>query len=118
MAQTLDPIPFDDTNTALCCYVNDSSKIQVVRITNISNWYFERVVFPGQRLMFESNIEGQLEIHSGSMASSILEDTVPCIRLRIEQAEDALSDITVNSALELGDDTPSTLKNARQPVHG
>ena len=118
MTQILDPIPADNSDTVLCCYVNSFSKIQVVRITNIPNWYFERVVFPGQRLMFEALAEGQLEIHSGSMASSILEDTVPCLRLRIEQAEDALSDITVNSALELGDDTPSTLKNARQPVHG
>ena len=118
MTQTLDPVPFDDTNIALCCYVNSSSKIQVVRITNISNWYFERVVFPGQRLMFESSIEGQLEIHSGSMASSILEDTVPCNRLRIEQAEDASSDAAVGSASELGDDTQSALNTMQPVVHG
>lgn len=114
MAQILDPIPFDDKNTALCCYVNSSSKIQVVRITNISNWYFERVVFPGQRLMFESNIEGQLEIHSGSMASSILEDTVPCARLRIDHVEESLGD--VSSSLEFDSESPSV--NQMQPVHG
>ena len=117
MTQTLDPVPFDDTNIALCCYVNSSSKIQVVRITNISNWYFERVVFPGQRLMFESSIEGQLEIHSGSMASSILEDTVPCNRLRIEPAEDTSGDVATGPASELGNDAQSAL-NAMQPVHG
>ncbi|MBX2862771.1 MAG: DUF1830 domain-containing protein [Leptolyngbyaceae cyanobacterium MAG.088] len=102
MTQTLDPIPFDDTNIVLCCYMNSSSKIQVARITNISNWYFERVVFPGQRLLFEANIESLLEIHSGSMASSILEDRIPCSRLRVDQAEDSLGNMPMTSMVEGG----------------
>ena len=60
MAQIIDPIPHDDKNVLLCCYVNATSQIQVARITNIRNWYFERVVFPGQRLVFESVPEGLL----------------------------------------------------------
>lgn len=117
MTQILDPIPSDDTNTALCCYVNRSSKIQVARITNISNWYFERVVFPGQRLMFEANAKGQLEIHSGSMASSILEDTIPCARLVIDQADDGAADVVIGPALDVADDVSSTLP-AMQSVSG
>ncbi|MEL6229948.1 MAG: DUF1830 domain-containing protein [Cyanobacteria bacterium J06627_3] len=105
MAQTLDPIPFDSTDTVLCCYVNSASKIQVVRITNIQNWYFERVVFPGQRLMFESSVKGQLEVHSGAMASSILEDTIPCTRLTIAQSEDEMAGAAAGSI------------DAMQPVH-
>ncbi|MEA5463148.1 DUF1830 domain-containing protein [Leptothoe sp. PORK10 BA2] len=105
MAQILDPVPFENTETALCCYVNRASKIQVVRITNIQNWYFERVVFPGQRLMFESSVSGQLEVHSGAMASSILEDTIPCNRLIITEAED-----------EVGA-APVTSIDVMQPVH-
>jgi hypothetical protein len=84
MAQIFDPIPSDAKSYMLCCYVNATSKIQIVRITNIPNWYFERVVFPGQRLVFESVPGAQLEIHSGMMASAILADTIPCSRLRIE----------------------------------
>jgi hypothetical protein len=83
MAQILDPLPSGQTNFLLCCYVNASSHIQVVRITNIPNWYFERVVFPGQRLVFEALPQAQLEIHTGMMASSILSDTIPCERLCI-----------------------------------
>lgn len=113
MTQTLDPIPFDDSNTVLCCYVNRSSKIQVARITNIENWYFERVVFPGQRLMFESVVSGQLEIHSGAMASSILEDTISCNRLVIDRATD---EEAVSTVLDLAGDVPSII-SARQPVH-
>ena len=52
--------------------------MQVARISNISNWYFERVVFPGQELTFEAPKEAQVEIHTGMMASAILSDTIPC----------------------------------------
>jgi hypothetical protein len=86
MAQILDPLPPDNQNLQiLCCYVNATSHIQIARITNIANWYFERVVFPGQRLVFEALPEAQLEIHSGMMASAILSDTIPCDRLCIDE---------------------------------
>ena len=84
MAQILDPLPNDENSRILCCYVNATSQIQIARITNIPNWYFERVVFPGQRLVFESEIEGILEIHSGMMASAILSDTIPCTKLALQ----------------------------------
>lgn len=92
MAQILDPLPPNSANRILCCYVNATSKVQVVRITNISNWYFERVVFPGQRLMFETMSEAVLEIHTGMMASAILSDNIPCDRLRVEEQPEASVD--------------------------
>jgi hypothetical protein len=85
MAQILDSLPSDNQNRILCCYVNATSQIQVARITNIPNWYFERVVFPGQRLVFEALPEALLEIHTGMMATAILSDTIPCERLRVEE---------------------------------
>ena len=85
MAQILDPLPSNSEGQILCCYVNATSQIQVARITNISNWYFERVVFPGQRLVFEALPSALLEIHTGMMASSVLSDTIPCERLQMNQ---------------------------------
>lgn len=86
MAQILDPLPSDNSSAyLLCCYVNATSKIQVARITDIPNWYFERVVFPGQRLVFEAPAQSHLEIHSGMMASAILSDTISCERLTIQE---------------------------------
>ncbi|BAY26242.1 hypothetical protein NIES2100_60560 [Calothrix sp. NIES-2100] len=85
MAQILDPLPPEQSGNILCCYVNATSKIQVARISNIPNWYFERVVFPGQRLVFEAPKEAQMEIHTGMMASAILSDTIPCVRLAINE---------------------------------
>jgi hypothetical protein len=85
MAQILDPLPPEHSGKILCCYVNATSKIQVARISNIPNWYFERVVFPGQRLVFEVPPEGQMEVHTGMMASAIISDTIPCDRLIIHE---------------------------------
>jgi Domain of unknown function (DUF1830) len=82
MPHMLDPLPQDHAAEEICCcYVNSTSQIQVARITNIHNWYFERVVFPGQRLIFEAPSYGYLEIHTGMMASSILSDKIPCQQL-------------------------------------
>jgi Domain of unknown function (DUF1830) len=85
MAQIFDPIPDSEKRPLLCCYINATSQIQVARITNIPNWYFERVVFPGQRLVFEAMPQALLEIHTGMMASAILSDTIPCERLCIKE---------------------------------
>ena len=70
-------------NQILCYYANATHLVQVVRIGNIPNWYFERVMFPGQRLMFEAAAEAVLEIHTGAVATAILSDKVPCYVLRV-----------------------------------
>ena len=70
-------------NQILCYYPNVTNQIQVVRIGNIPNWYFEKVLFPGQRLMFEAAAEAVLEIHTGAVASAILSDKIPCYVLRV-----------------------------------
>jgi len=88
MAQIIDPIPSDDAAVLLCCYVNVTSKIQIARISNVPNWYFERVVFPGQRLLFEAVATAKLEIHTGMMASAILSDTIDCQGLAIQPDSD------------------------------
>ena len=75
--------PSKDNNQILCYYANTTHLVQVVRIGNIPNWYFERVMFPGQRLMFEAAAEAVLEIHTGTVASAILSDKIPCYVLRV-----------------------------------
>jgi Domain of unknown function (DUF1830) len=85
MSQVFDPIPSDSSDALLCCYVNATSQMQIARITNIANWYFERVVFPGQRLVFEAIPDAMLEIHSGMMASAILSDTITCRSLQVQE---------------------------------
>ena len=104
MAQILDPLPSDSSKRILCCFINTTSKIQVARITNLPEWYFERVVFPGQRLMFEALPGAILEIHTGMMASAILSDSIPCERLMINQSGEDGIEPNLAEALSLGVD--------------
>lgn len=101
MAQILDSLPSGSSDNLLCCYVNATSQIQVARITNIPNWYFERVVFPGQRLIFEALPDAQLEIHTGMMASAILSDKISCDRLALQENVAPSFDPKAEQALEL-----------------
>lgn len=61
-----------------CRYQNPSPQIQIVRITNIENWYLERVVFPQQQLIFSAPKKAQLEIHTSELATAIQSDCIPC----------------------------------------
>ncbi|UNU25438.1 DUF1830 domain-containing protein [Microcoleus vaginatus] len=78
-----DQLSYKGNNQILCYYANVTNLVQVVRIGNIPNWYFERVMFPGQRLMFEAAAEAVLEIHTGAVPSAILSGKIPCYRLRV-----------------------------------
>lgn len=81
MAQVLDPLPPHCTDFVPCCYVNLTHQIQIALIVNVADWYFERVVFPGQRLLFEAPCEGELEIHASPIAPPVLLDRIPCQEL-------------------------------------
>ncbi len=83
---TLSPLTFEHrSQQILCSYVNATSQIQVARIANIPNWYFERVVFPGQHLLFEAVQEAQLEIHAGKLIGAVLSGKIPCGRLQVTE---------------------------------
>jgi hypothetical protein len=84
MTPSLDPLPEQNSDTILCGYINQSPQMQIVRITDIPDWYFERVVFPTQRLLFSAPAAAHLEIHTGVMASSMLSDRIPCLRLQLD----------------------------------
>ena len=65
----------------LCRYTNPSSRIQIIKITNIPNSFFERAVMPHESVLFEADKEARLEIHTSEMMSTILSDVVPCAQL-------------------------------------
>ncbi len=67
----------------LCYYMNTTNGIQIVRSTNIETWYFERTIFPGERLLFEAPPTAQLEIHTNAIVTAIASDTICCKCLQI-----------------------------------
>jgi hypothetical protein len=69
-------------NRILCSYINVTTRIQIIRITNTPNLNLERVVFPGQRLMFEAVPAANLEVHTSEIVTLI----IPCQRLRMTES--------------------------------
>ena len=72
----------------LCCYQNHSPKIQIIRSAEgqrpQSPWHLERVIFPGQRLMFEAPERSKIRVFSSDPAGMLVDDTVPCDRIQVQ----------------------------------
>ena len=84
MIQTFAGLPNQASNIILCRYINSGSHIQIVKITNIRDYYLERTVFPGQQLLFEAPLEAQLEIFSGEIVQAIVKDKISCCSLQVQ----------------------------------
>jgi hypothetical protein len=95
MSQIFTSFPKRHAQKVLCCYSNTTAHIQIIKIANIQDFFFERVVFPGQRLLFEALPTAQLEIFTGDVMQAIVTDRILCQNLCIPQPES-----TVFSGLE------------------
>lgn len=80
--QVLNALPTTIAKRIACIYQNRTPDLQILRISNIANGYFERVTFPGDRLLFEAVPEAQLEIYSAGLAG--LPSRLPCQQLPAE----------------------------------
>jgi hypothetical protein len=81
----------------LCAYVNHTSKLQIIRVTAFPIQQLERVVFPGQRLMFEALPDAQLEVLSGAVVEALVADRICCSRLRVTESDAAFNKTTSDS---------------------
>lgn len=71
----------------LCHYQNTTSRIQIIRVADERTTNFlERVVFPGQRLLFYALEDSRLQVYSGDAITSLLEETIPCQQLRVNDS--------------------------------
>lgn len=59
--------------------------MQIARVGNLANLNFERVIFPGDRLLFEAVPEAQLEVYTSQTGRQILLNKIPCDRLRVSE---------------------------------
>lgn len=65
--------------TDLCYYRNDSSQIQTVRIDRV----LEKVVFPGDRILFRAAPEAILETYSSTPNGFVQIDRISCSQLQV-----------------------------------
>ncbi|MEG4208637.1 DUF1830 domain-containing protein [Microcoleus sp. S13_B4] len=89
MNLTLNQVISEPQSRILCWYLNNTNKVQIARITNIPNWYFERTVFPGERFLFEALPEAQLEVCRSAETGAIVCERILCDRLRVEELSTA-----------------------------
>ncbi len=76
------------TNTpilTLYSYANLTNALQVIRIINVPNGYFEKVIFPKQRLLFETQPEAELEVYASQQGQAVLEKKIRVVCLRVQQ---------------------------------
>jgi hypothetical protein len=103
MVQSFSSLPANWSNRILCYYENATTQVQLARIANIPNWLYERVVFPGQRLLFEAIPDALLEVHVCTTSMALLEE-IPCPRLRVKEITDFSAEIIVhNDSIDLAE---------------
>jgi hypothetical protein len=84
LSSPVNPVPSIWIN---CFYVNATSTIQIIRIANIEDWYFERVVLPGMHLVFKAPQESFVDVYDSVMATGVLSDRLPCQALACSEHE-------------------------------
>ncbi len=85
MNQNSDSVGVKNSGTVLCYYFNVSKQIQLATIKNSPDCSFERVVFPGERLLFEAPPDAELEIQTTRRDGSKIVDKIKCNHLRVDE---------------------------------
>lgn len=67
----------------LCAYQNLSSHWQIIKITNLPNYYWEKAVLPGQKIIVITSIKAILKVFSAENITAVLIDNIPCHQLKI-----------------------------------
>jgi hypothetical protein len=68
----------------LCCYINASSRIQVARLSHLSEGDWEHILFPGQRFMFDAPPEAMLKIYKSAALSATSPEHILCQTLQVQ----------------------------------
>ncbi|MEB3342212.1 DUF1830 domain-containing protein [Okeania sp.] len=85
MTVTLDRLPEKQSQKILCFYANTTAKMQIARISNIENEYWEHTVFPGERFLFQAFPEAELEIHQTLGNGEIKCERIFCQKLKVDE---------------------------------
>ncbi len=90
MAQLFEAVPSFYSDPICCYYRNSTRQMQTIRIDNIPNWQFKRVVFPGQHLLFEAVPEGKLEIYVAERGEEKFARAISCYQLKVQELQSSL----------------------------
>lgn len=90
-----------DLNLMLCYYSNTSHQIQLLTGKNIPNWSFDRVVFPGQRLLFEAPPQAYLDVQTMDDLGTQQIQQIPCSQLWVNEVGNPFKDNCTSPTKEL-----------------
>jgi hypothetical protein len=76
----------------LCYYYNNTEQNQIVRISNVPFYFFEKAVASGRFVIFIGFPDALLEVYQNACGSSRLSDIIPCESLQLaKDIEDELN---------------------------
>ena len=80
-----DPVVYNSHQVKLimCAYQNRTSLLQIIKIENIKNFSWEKVVFLWQTILVNTVKQAKLKIYSNDNATAILTDTIACLKLQV-----------------------------------
>lgn len=81
MTQIFLPSKPDVNSQKLYCYINQTNKIIIARIDDLTNRNCERVVFPGEKFLFKAQDDYSLKI-SQQTNIGMIEDRIPCSQIK------------------------------------
>jgi hypothetical protein len=87
------------TDWITCFYVNATSLMQIVRITDSEDFFFEKVVFPGKNIFFRSPADAVLEVCSSELVTGVLADRIPCSQLDCSDRADLVNSLSADVAV-------------------
>ncbi|HHP7231632.1 MAG TPA: DUF1830 domain-containing protein [Xenococcaceae cyanobacterium] len=73
----------DGNSKQIYYYKNNSTKIVIARVIGLRDRHCERVIFPGEKFIFEATNNCQLQI-SQQTEIGIIEDVIFCLQLKNE----------------------------------
>ena len=76
-----------DSEQILCFYANSTSQMQIAWIEDTPTCHLEKVIFPGQRLLFEAVPEAQLEIQTFSQDKENRTARIRCRYLQVNESQ-------------------------------
>ena len=79
------PISIEQTSKILCCYFNPTDKIQIIKVLENQKPSLKKIVFPKQRVLFESSRKGKIEVYLQQNGQPILKNVSSYININIEK---------------------------------
>jgi hypothetical protein len=68
----------------LCYYINATKRIQVVRLSHLTEGEWEHILFPAQNFMFEAPPEAMLEVYKSPTLSIAPPEHILCRTLQVQ----------------------------------